>query len=74
MSINSAERPVYLQAIATAVPEHAYTQEFAHRFLLSLPFYDEPTRRFLDRLFRDTGIQKRHTVIGDYGKDPAEFT
>jgi predicted naringenin-chalcone synthase len=74
MSTDSAERPVYLQAIATAVPEHVYTQEFAHRFLLSLPFYDEPTRRFLDRLYRDTGIQKRHTVIGDYGKDPAEFT
>jgi predicted naringenin-chalcone synthase len=74
MSINSFERPVYLQSIATAVPQHAYTQEFAHRFLANLPFYDEPTRRFLDRLYRDTGIRKRHTVIGDYGKDPSQFT
>jgi predicted naringenin-chalcone synthase len=74
MSTDSAERPVYLQAIATAVPEHAYSQEFARRFLLALPFYDEPTKRFVERLYRDTGIEKRHTVIGDYGKDPTEFT
>jgi predicted naringenin-chalcone synthase len=74
MSTDNAERPVYLQAIATAVPEHAYTQEFARRFLLALPFYDEPTKRFVERLYRDTGIEKRHTVIGDYGKDPSEFS
>jgi predicted naringenin-chalcone synthase len=74
MSTDDAERPVYLQAIATAVPEHAYTQEFARRFLLALPFYDESTKRFVERLYRDTGIEKRHTVIGDYGKDPSEFT
>jgi predicted naringenin-chalcone synthase len=74
MSTDDAERPVYLQAIATAVPEHAYTQEFARRFLLALPFYDEPTKRFVERLYRDTGIEKRHTVIGDYGKDPSQYT
>jgi predicted naringenin-chalcone synthase len=74
MSTNDAERPVYLQAIATAVPEHAYTQEFARRFLLALPIYDEPTKRFVERLYRDTGIENRHTVIGDYGKDPSEYT
>jgi predicted naringenin-chalcone synthase len=74
MSTDSAERPVYLQAIATAVPEHAYTQEFARRFLLAFPPYDEPTKRFVERLYRDTGIEKRHTVIGDYGKDPSEYT
>jgi predicted naringenin-chalcone synthase len=72
--MSTDNRPVYLQSIATAVPEHAFTQEFAHRFLKSLPFYDEPTKRFLDRLYRDTGIEKRHTVIGDYGKDPSEYT
>jgi predicted naringenin-chalcone synthase len=74
MSTDNEQRPVYLQAVATAVPEHAYTQEFALRFLLALPFYDEPSRRFLERLYRDTGIEKRHTVIGDYGKDPSQFT
>ena len=74
MSTDSAGKPVYLQAIATAVPEHAYTQEFARRFLLALPFYDDATKRFVERLYRDTGIEKRHTVIGDYGKDPSQFT
>ena len=64
----------HIRAIATAVPEHAYTQEFALRFLLALPFYDAPTKRFVERLYKDTGIEKRHTVIGDYGKDPSEFT
>jgi predicted naringenin-chalcone synthase len=74
MSTDPLAPPVYLQAIATAVPEHAYSQEFAHRFLRSLPVYDESQRRFLDRIYRDTGIEKRHTVIGDYGKDPAEYS
>ncbi len=74
MSTESAEPAAYLQAIATAVPEHAYTQEFARRFLLAFPSYDERTKRFLERLYRDTGIEKRHTVIGDYGRDPAEYT
>jgi len=50
MSIEHPEPPVYLQAIATAVPQHAYTQDFARRFLLALPQYDEPTRRFVERL------------------------
>ena len=74
MSTDTTDRSPYLLAIATAVPEHAYTQEFARRFLLALPYYDEPTKRFVERLYKDTGIEKRHTVIGDYGKDPAEFT
>jgi predicted naringenin-chalcone synthase len=64
----------YVRAIATAVPENAYTQEFARRFLLALPLYDEPTKRFVERLYKDTGIEKRHTVIGDYGRDPSEYT
>jgi predicted naringenin-chalcone synthase len=74
MSTEPTDRHVYLHAIATAVPEHAYSQEFAHRFLRSLPAYAETHRRFLDRIYRDTGIEKRHTVIGDYGKDPAEHS
>ena len=59
--------------IHTAVPEHAYSQEFALEFLSSLPVFGEKERQFLQRLYRGTGIERRHTVIGDYGKDPADF-
>jgi predicted naringenin-chalcone synthase len=71
---DSLHPQVYIHDIATAVPEHAYTQEFAVQFLCALPAYDERDRHFLRRIYRGTAIRKRHTVIGDYGKDPSEFT
>jgi predicted naringenin-chalcone synthase len=64
---------VYLHDIHTAVPEHSYTQEFALEFLCALPVFDESHRRFLRRIYRNTGIETRHTVIGDYGKDPSQY-
>lgn len=68
-----AEPRVFIQEIATAVPEHSYTQEFALEFLLHLQGKDAKTREFLKKIYAGTAIEKRHTVISDYGKDPAEF-
>ncbi|MFP4330524.1 MAG: type III polyketide synthase [Spirochaetaceae bacterium] len=64
---------VYLHGIATTVPEHSYTQEFAHQFMRRL--YAEKTRSLslIDRVYPGTAIDKRHTVIGDYGKEPSEY-
>jgi len=60
--------------IETAVPETFYTQEFALKFLKALPFYgEEASQRFLERIYQGSAIDKRHTVIDDYGKQPAEF-
>ncbi len=63
----------YINDISTAVPEHSYSQEFALEFLCSLPSFGKEERRFLKRLYSGTGIDKRHTVISDYGKQPSQY-
>ena len=68
------ESTVCIQQIATCVPEHFYTQEFALEFLLQLQGSDPKTRELLKKIYAGTAIEKRHTVISDYGKDPADFT
>ncbi len=65
---------IYLHRIGTSVPEKSYTQVFALRFLLDLVGGDPRVDRFLTRIYQGTAIEKRHTVIDDYGKDPSEFT
>jgi predicted naringenin-chalcone synthase len=65
---------VYLHGIETAVPEHAYTQEFAHQFMRKLYEGKPKSLRMIDRIYPGSAIEKRHTVIGDYGKDPSEYT
>jgi predicted naringenin-chalcone synthase len=66
--------PVYIHAIATCVPEHSYTQEFTLDFLLTLQGTTERKRDFLTKIYQGSAIHKRHTVIDDYGKDPADYT
>ena len=65
---------VFLHAVTTGVPEHSYTQTFALDFLLKLQGDSPKKRAFLERVYANTGIEKRHTVIDDYGKDPAAYT
>jgi predicted naringenin-chalcone synthase len=64
---------VFLHAIAGCVPEHAYTQEFALAFMLALQGTTDSRRTFLEKVYRGSAIGKRHTVIDDYGKDPAAY-
>lgn len=63
---------VAIRDIATAVPDTSYTQQFALDFLLSLPSFDESQKRFLSRIYRNTGIDKRHSVVSDYAAEPAQ--
>jgi predicted naringenin-chalcone synthase len=65
---------VFLHAIATGTPEHSYTQSFALEFLLALQGDSPKKRTFLERVYANTGIEKRHTVIDDYGKAPSDYT
>lgn len=67
-------KDVYIHEIATLVPENSYTQEFALDFLINLIGDSEKKRNFLKRVYQSTAINKRHTVISDYGKDPKEYT
>jgi len=66
-------KTVWLQGIATAVPPHAYTQDHAREFMKTVPLYGEKERRFLDRLYADTGIDRRHSVIGDYDRTRPDY-
>ncbi len=64
---------VAIHGIATSVPETSYTQKFAASFLQKLAVFTDKQRRFLARLYQNTGIDKRHSVIEDYGKDPSAY-
>lgn len=64
---------VWLQGVATAVPPRAYTQDDALEFMKKVPLYGDKERRFLDRLYADTGIDRRHSVIADYELTREEF-
>ncbi len=66
-------RRVYLHKIATVVPETFYTQEHALDLMKGLIGDTDEMKKFLDRIYRSSAIGKRHTVIGDYGRDPSEF-
>jgi predicted naringenin-chalcone synthase len=68
------DREAYIHAIASRVPEHSYTQEFALDFLMNIQGTTNRKREFLKKIYANTGIEKRHTVIGDYGKSPEDYT
>ncbi len=64
---------VYLHEIATCVPPKSYTQEFTLDFLLHLQGSTPRKREFLQKIYQRSAIDKRHTVIEDYDKDPADY-
>lgn len=76
-----AERPSSrLYGLGTALPPHAAPQDAVRRFMSRvLRAAGGPKASsgaaFLERLYRDTGIERRHSVIGDYAaEDPSEFS
>jgi len=64
---------VSIQQIATVVPEKFYTQEFGLQFLLKLLGTTERRRTFLTKIYQGSAIAKRHSVITDYDRDPADY-
>ncbi len=60
------ESKVYLHQIATCVPEQSYTQESILDILLKIQGDNREKRAFLKKIYKNTGIQKRHTIISDY--------
>ncbi len=68
------ENRVYLHSIATTVPEKSYTQKFALKEMKKI-VADTPYKRvFLNKVYKGTEINKRHTIIEDYDKKPSEHT
>ncbi|MBN2738217.1 MAG: type III polyketide synthase [Spirochaetales bacterium] len=64
---------VYLHKINTLVPETSYPQEVIRDFIIGLG-WDEKNRKFLEKIYSNSGIDKRHTVIDDYDKDFSDYT
>ena len=62
--------PAYVHAISTDVPETAYTQaEVLEVMRATLPS-DRRTERLLGRVYRHSGIERRHSVVRDFRRDP----
>lgn len=57
---------VYIQNIATAVPETTFDQDFLREQMKVYVSKRPATRRIIHRLYANSGIQKRHTVVNDF--------
>ncbi len=58
--------PAYIQSIATAVPDHYYEQEFLRDRMKEYMSGSRATRSIIHRIYSNSGIDKRHSVINDF--------
>ncbi len=58
--------PVYIQNIATAVPEESFEQSFLRDKMKKYVSGRPATERIIHRLYSNSGITKRHTVVNDF--------
>jgi alpha-pyrone synthase len=68
------EYNAYLTAIGTAVPQYAVSQMQIADFMAEALLLDERDRRRLTALYRQTRIEKRHSVLADYNHPNGSFT
>jgi len=57
---------VYVHGVATAVPGTAYPQEAALEVMQAWVGGDRRTRHLLSRIYRHSGIARRHSVLTDF--------
>jgi len=67
--------PAYIQNIATMVPEQSYEQQFLRDRMKEYVTNEEKVQRIIHRIYSNSGIEKRHTVIHDFNNngDPRFF-
>lgn len=58
--------PTYIQNIATVVPEGRFEQLFMRDKMKEYISSRPATRRIIHRLYSNSGIEKRHTVVNDF--------
>lgn len=65
----------YIHNIATVVPEQSYEQEFLRDRMKEYISDEKMTKRIIHRIYSNSGIEKRHTVIHDFNAngDPRFF-
>ncbi|AQG82033.1 type III polyketide synthase [Spirosoma montaniterrae] len=64
----------YVNSIGTAVPVYSKTQQKAAEFMADVLQLDERDSRRLMALYRQTRIDKRHTVLADYVRPKGDYT
>ncbi len=64
--------PAHIHSIATAVPPQRYAQGRIRDFMLEALPGDERSRRLLRRLYAQSAIEFRHSVLGDLAGEVAE--
>lgn len=64
----------YINGIGTAVPAYSSTQQKAAEFMADILQLDERDSRRLMALYRQTRIDRRHSVLADYVRPKEEFT
>jgi alpha-pyrone synthase len=64
----------YLCAVGTATPPTRLPQARIAEFMIRALALDAGAAHRLRVLYRASGIDTRHTVIADYGRDPQDFT
>lgn len=74
MKKQTHEYNAYLTAIGTAVPQYAVSQMQIADFMAEALLLDERDRRRLTALYRQTRIEKRHSVLADYNHPNGSFT
>jgi prepilin-type processing-associated H-X9-DG protein len=58
----------YITAIGTANPPNKFSQSVIAEFMIKAAQLNEDDARKLRAIYRMTGIETRHSVLGDYGK------
>lgn len=67
---------VYIHNIATAVPDHSFDQNFLRERMKEYVSSERATKSIIHRIYSNSGIEKRHSVINDFrknGHDPFFF-
>ncbi|WP_460672051.1 type III polyketide synthase [Larkinella ripae] len=64
----------YITAIGTAVPSYGFSQLQIASFMAEALRFDERNRRKLQALYRLTRIDRRHSVLPDYGASAGQYT
>lgn len=66
--------PVYIQGIATAVPEYRNKQSEIENFMLQVVGKDDRQKGFIRKIYEGSSIDTRYSVIPDYRLPTAERT
>ncbi|MCH8524806.1 MAG: type III polyketide synthase, partial [Balneolales bacterium] len=61
--------PSYIHHITTSVPENYYDQQFVREFMKKHVASDRMTSMILHRLYTQSGIGKRHSVLKEFHSD-----